>query len=310
MQIIKKIITKIKKIIKFKKAKTHLGKRRIYSGIKGEDVIINELLADKPSLICRYGSLEISVVDHYIRYFIDNKENPIAYPEQMKQDISNIAGFFPAQDDMLSNFALKLIEVTKNIDVIGVWFKPGEEEALERWGKQAELVRLENIDPLMGKKPWTKHLRDKKVLVIHPFEATIQSQYKKREFLFKNKDILPEFDLITLKPVQSVADEKEFLPYKDWFEALEHMKSQIKEIDFDIALIGAGAYGIFLADYCKSLGKKAVHVGGCLQLLFGIRGKRWEERKDYKKLMNEHWTRPNKDEIPKGVEKVEGGCYW
>ena len=34
------------------------------------------------------------------------------------------------------------------------------------------------------------------------------------------------------------------------------MKADIKEIDFDIAIIGAGAYGMFLAQYVKSLGKK------------------------------------------------------
>ena len=55
------------------------------------------------------------------------------------------------------------------------------------------------------------------------------------------------------------------------------MKAQIDKEDFDICLIGAGAYGFPLAAYVKRKGKKAVHLGGALQLLFGIKGSRWED---------------------------------
>lgn len=103
-----------------------------------------------------------------------------------------------------------------------------------------------------------------------------QKQYLKRELLHKNKDALPEFELITFKPAQGIGDSKCDLSYKDWFKALEDMKTKISDIDFDIALIGAGAYGMFLGAHCKVLGKKAIHMGGALQLLFGIKGSRWD----------------------------------
>ena len=56
----------------------------------------------------------------------------------------------------------------------------------------------------------------------------------------------------------------------------------------------------------------AVHMGGATQILFGITGKRWENKYDNTvgKLINEHWVRPMASERPKGAEKVEGGCYW
>ena len=41
--------------------------------------------------------------------------------------------------------------------------------------------------------------------------------------------------------------------------------------NFDIALIGCGAYGFPLAAFVKGIGKKAVHIGGPLQLFFGIK---------------------------------------
>jgi hypothetical protein len=91
------------------------------------------------------------------------------------------------------------------------------------------------------------------------------------------------------------------------------MKNDIKKIDFDIALIGCGAYGMPLAAFIKKeLNKQAIHMGGCLQLLFGIKGKRWETDsfKWDKILYNDAWVRPTDDLKPSNYKKVEDGCYW
>lgn len=58
-----------------------------------------------------------------------------------------------------------------------------------------------------------------------------------------------------------------------------------------------------LAAHVKRTGKKAIHLGGGLQLLFGIRGKRWDMRDEYKSLMNEYWIRPSEDETPVVAKK-------
>ena len=58
----------------------------------------------------------------------------------------------------------------------------------------------------------------------------------------------------------------------------------IKEIqmqEFDLCLIGCGAYGLPLAAAVKKMGKQAIHIGGSLQLLFKIKGKCWVNRDDY-----------------------------
>jgi thioredoxin reductase len=99
------------------------------------------------------------------------------------------------------------------------------------------------------------------------------------------------------------------------------MKGEIDQLDYDIALIGAGAYGFHLAAHAKRSGKKAVHMGGALQLLFGIRGKRWEDpnygnkywnvpKNAYVNLMNENWIRPGEINKPSKVNLVEDACYW
>jgi hypothetical protein len=184
-------------------------------------------------------------------------------------------------------------------------------------------VQLETLYPFFVENPWTKALAGKKVLVVHPFEDTIKHQYRFRTHLFDNPDILPEFELITLKAVQSAAGIRP--PHENWFLALNHMEEEISRIEFDICLIGCGAYGLPLAAHVKRIGKKAIHMGGGLQLLFGIKGKRWDNpdygKNEYHKypelikipyvsLYNEYWIRPLDSDTPKSAKKLDGAIYW
>lgn len=89
------------------------------------------------------------------------------------------------------------------------------------------------------------------------------------------------------------------------------MKDEISKLDFDIALIGCGAYGMCLAAHVKRMGKQAVHLAGWTQMLFGVYGERWiKDQPKYSKYINDYWIRPLESEKPKGAEKVENGCYW
>lgn len=73
----------------------------------------------------------------------------------------------------------------------------------------------------------------------------------------------------------------------------------------------------------KNAGKQAIHLGGATQLLFGIKGYRWENNYPTKiaTFFNDAWTRALAEETPKNagtVEKVllvkreKMGCrrYW
>ena len=194
-----------------------------------------------------------------------------------------------------------------NIDVLGSYLY--QERFFDQELKQAKRINIDGYyAPFYYKNPWTISLEGKKVLVVHPFEDSIKAQYQKREFIWEDKDVLPEFELITLKAVQTILGQS--CEYATWFEALESMKTQMSKIDFDIALIGCGAYGMPLASYVKEMGKQAVHLAGWTQVLFGIKGKRWIDMPSVAKYMNEYWIHPSKTEVPKEYQRVEGGCYW
>lgn len=123
--------------------------------------------------------------------------------------------------------------------------------------------------------------------------------------------MLPEFELHTLEAVQTIGsctDER----FTSWKEALDYMTEQVRVIDFDVALIGCGAYGLPLAARIKKMGKIGIHCGGELQTYFGIRGKRWDEGfpEEMSRVCNEYWVYPDEQERVEGAEEIEGGCYW
>ena len=146
------------------------------------------------------------------------------------------------------------------------------------------------------------------IVNLYPFEKTIKQQYKRRNLLFNNESVLPEFELITMKPFFPLMDTN--YKYNSWFESLDDMCKKISKINFDIAIIAAGPYGFHIAAHIKRTGKKAVHLGGVTQLLFGIKGKRWDNTDVEKKLYNKHWIRPLASDTPKNSQKIENKCYW
>ena len=278
-----------------------------YKGQEASNLIKAELSNENPSMIARIGSTELQAIAYYI-----NSKNFFKKPIQfLKRNtilnkMSILSGFYPSTEDNIIRFSKLMLEDLKEVDILGSWRI--EEKLLSKELKSAKKVRLRDLEPYYHQFPWTEILRDKKVLIIHPFEKSIISQYLKRDLLFKNPNILPEFKLTTVKAVQSIANNKP--EFENWFLALESMKKQIDEHDFDIALIGCGAYGFPLAAHVKRKGKKAVLLGGALQILFGIKGKRWEEHPEISLFINDNWTRPLPDEVPNNSKKIDGGSYW
>ena len=87
--------------------------------------------------------------------------------------------------------------------------------------------------------------------------------------------------------------------------------SQIDDLDFDFATVGCGGFSLMVCDHIKKMGKPCVHLGGGNQILYGIRGKRWDSGfKEHEWYGTEHWIRPLGHETPAGQHMVEGGCYW
>lgn len=257
---------------------------------KTDQLIRNHIKSQKPFALARYGSTE------FRNMFSKNDLDLLCF----------YSGFFPNDDNLLEKFRHVYFESSKKINILETW------NYKNHFRKKVALIkRLPNIEHVIeglnyrfNRDSWVNELENKRVLVVHPFKKTIEAQYKKGGKL----GILPKlknFEVITA--VQTIAGNPD-PRFKNWFEALTYMKKEIDKKDFDIAIIGCGAYGLPLAAHVKSIGKQALHLAGSTQLIFGIKGKRWENGKSIK--FGKEWIYPLKYDTPKNHNKIEGGCYW
>lgn len=270
----------------------------------GSRAVRERLEQRSPCMIARFGAIEIKAV------VLPLLPRPVQgllchhFSERLRVN----AGVFPSGEASLRRFAALMEDDTGELDILGSW--RSEEALLRPKLRGVELVPLPALEPYFSATPWSAALEGLKVLVVHPFTKTIESQYHNhRHQLFQDERILPQFkSLILLQAVQSIAGTP--TRFKDWFEALDWMKDQINAIDFDVALIGCGAYGFPLAAHVKRLGKIGIHLGGATQILFGIRGRRWDANQELARHFNEYWVRPSAEETPTHARIVENACYW
>jgi hypothetical protein len=283
-------------------------RKEILFGQEGHDRLKQLVSGSAPFMASRLGAVELAC----LRYYLEKRRGGRKpYSARVRTTMSNQAGFFPTDDGSLDAIAETYLEHLARVDLMGVWFNQFEDVVCNRYCPGAELVDLDCFEPFRFAAPWSALLAGKKVLVVHPFVASIQSQYReKRRVLFASPDVLPDFELKTVQSVQSIGGTP--VDHATWFDAYRFMCEQIAQEDFDVCLIGAGAYGLPLASFVKGLGKQAIHLGGVTQVLFGIKGRRWEQEyaDTTAKLFNEHWVRPLASETPSNKDKIEKGCYW
>lgn len=286
---------------------------KVYQNYAGKDFLeleeLNKYVYDrvksgKPFMMGRFGAVEMFNMrtDEFNRK--DKRDKAC-------EQLYTCAGFFPNDSALITDFNNLMKESCKQVDVLGVWQMPCEDYFIKKYCNNLEKIcMLKAIEPWWSKNPWTKALEGKKVLIIHPFEDSIIHQYNNYEKLFEDANVLPKFELKTLKAVQTAGSQKDDR-FSTWFEALDYMCKECEKIDFDVALLGCGAYGFPLAAHIKKMGKQAIHFGGSLQILFGIKGDRWDRFiPEVTAFYNEYWDYPLDSEVPKGSASIEGGTYW
>lgn len=291
------------------------------SGQMANDYIYESLNAmpSKPLMCAKFGTTELGVVCAYeikhrypLKAYLDDflHGRVSVYHKNILDSLCRLSGFFPNNLQLGEKFYNLVLEDMREIDVLASYIY--EEKYIAKYLNCVKVDLDGYYAPFMWQNPWTKYLKGKKVLVVHPFVDSIRYQYEhNRDKLFDNPDVLPEFkELLTVKAVQTISDQQDER-FDTWFDALQFMKDEISKLDFDIALIGCGAYGMCLAAHVKRMGKQSVHLAGWTQMLFGVYGERWiKDQPQYSKYINEYWIRPLESEKPKGAEKVENGCYW
>lgn len=299
-----KLLGKVMNRERFCDMRTQYFKR--YIGNFAEINKANELLKEwialgKPFAVTRNGMEETAM-------FVSlAKTDIIGGDSFLKHDMS--ASFNKEKEQLMQYYDI-LKGVYQDSDIICVWHTLCMEEyVMSRYGRNAIKTRVELVHAFNVPGCWIQALKGKKVLVVSPFSDTIESQYPKRELLHKEKDTLPEITLSTVKAVWWYSHGRD-PRFQTWFEVLDYMFEECMKQDFDVALLSCGTFGAPLAVRLKRAGKQAVQMGGGLQLLFGIKGKRWD---DVPGLYNEYWVRlPEETKFGNVnvLDQTPGGAYW
>ena len=283
---------------------------RVLGMNKTNRIISERIQSGEPFMVARFGNTELSVMTSVLkrRIFGHTEENDARLKEWF-QNLQDLSGFFPDKIELAEQFTDLMLDCCKETDILAMYHCHMDDYIVTEYMKNCKVTFLNHIEPWRSKDPWTAALKGKKVLVIHPFDESIKQQYQKRTQLFSNDKVLPEFELKTLKAIQTIAGETDNR-FETWFDALEYMYQEAMKIDFDIAILGCGAYGLPLAAKLKKAGKQAIHMGGVTQILFGIKGRRWLDNPRAGITFNDAWVFPEESETPRNCNVVENHCYW
>ena len=284
----------------------------MYQLFESNDIIIELIKSNKPFYITRLGDLE-SVIS--IQFMINNKLNTQILKKNnslynagiySKNDLAKIELFCKMynksviESDYLASF--------ENLYV--------ENQNFYKNNFNVNQIHSRVLEPfyLLEKNviPWTHYLKNKKILIIHPFIKSFKKQLNNDFQIFKDKRLFDRNQqFVFYKSYQTIAGNH---IHNDWYETFTLMCEDIKNIDFDIALLGCGGYGLPLCHYIKTdLNKPAIYIGGGLQLLFGVFGERWENSEFWNKIIDENnckFIRPSQEEICNNSNTIENNCYW
>ena len=274
----------------------------IPSDEEANGVIAQLIREGKPFSLLRPGNAEYSLVSQWDEHILFGTKR---YRKQKMFDCID------RNDGLAQKWAETFEQDLKDADVIACFGKCDymEHYLIEAYAKPKRIIMLGQIEVMQLENPWLSELKGKKVLVISPFVETMEKQYEKRSQIWGGREILPEMDIRFLKSVWYMSAEDNS-GFADWFEALEYLYEEAGKIDFDIALIGCGPFSTFLAARFKRNGKQAIQYGGALQMLFGVRGARWDNMEKYSRYFNEHWVRAPIKEAPAAYSKLDDRCYW
>lgn len=224
--------------------------------------------------------------------------------------LSNNAGFFPIEKIVFQRWHKIMLEAIRSVDFLCVWQNDPFLEIYENMVMQELSPDSRSIPDTMLGRGILPDIATFRFLIISPFVRTMQKQLSRLKQvndpdgkLKINWNHIEKTCQFIRCPFQRHLEPS---PYASWEDGLEKLTKEVSLKDFDLALIGAGAWSLPLAMHIKRMGKCAIHMGGEMQLLFGIKGKRWENSNIY----NSAWTRPDPEDTPINANSIEDGCYW
>ena len=200
------------------------------------------------------------------------------------------------------------------------WYDPikvREQQLLKMWKFSGQQCVLRALEPYYWPvaERWTGALDGINVCVVSSFADTIASQIKKGEgVVWPSGPVWPsaaEWSFVKTGYAPSLALGRAGweCDAESWESCVEYVVAEVLKKGARVVIIGCGGMGMVIAGRLKKEGKICIVMGGATQVLFGIKGRRWEKHQ-ISGFWNSEWVAPSVSETPAGASEVERGCYW
>ncbi len=212
------------------------------------------------------------------------------------------SGIWPTDLGSLLAFCEVFRGAVRELDAIGLFDDAYATELtiLEEVRPPGMLMRFQDQEPLRepgapAEDCWLELLRGRRVLIVCPCADFLRD--RARADIYEAAWSSAGKRWFEPAAVSSIELPYGFDPatqarYGSALELLDEVAAAIDELDFDVALIGAGGLGIPLAAHVKATGHVGLSLGGHLQVMFGVFGGRWLRRPEWReRIINDAWVR-------------------
>jgi hypothetical protein len=275
--------------------------------------MIKHLLnTNTPCFIGRIADIELAVA---YRYIIEESTNL----DELRE-LENKGGIYISGLESLRKYAYRVLDTYHNCSAIveldELDTKNDSTDDIQDFIRELTLripkIPSLELEPyLMPEPTWISSLRNKRILVVHPFTLSLQYQSSYLKELFPEREWFEGCEFEFIQPPITLANNHFNIDWEESYNLFIQKYKRIQTESYDIVLISAGGYGMLIADFIfRYSGKTVIYVGAYLQLYFGVIGKRWIETNAIAHITNEYWARPCCQDRPKRYKQVEDGCYW
>lgn len=238
------------------------------------------------------------------------------FEDDLKFHALNQEGIFPDDLNFYLEFNRFYIGHVKNLDCLGLVYQPAsmEMQLINYFSLKNKFIDYLLQEPDRSNGPcYLPYFKDQKLLLVCPFSGLLKERATKETFesvwgktgklWFYPRAV----DFVEFPYGFAKATHERFPTVIDLFDSIVQ---QIERKSFDVALIAAGGLSIPIASTIKNMGKVAIDLGGHLQFLFGVVGKRWRTEENRKNIFTDSWIDMPEKYKPKETNVCDKGAYW
>ena len=99
---------------------------------QASELIYDLLVSGKPCMVARFGSTELLALTNYlgvvekhhsIGKYVQGKQFPWWWEENVKEQMTKWSGFFPSSEENLMKFGSLMLEDMTQVDILGSWLR-------------------------------------------------------------------------------------------------------------------------------------------------------------------------------------------